>query len=166
MKRLWWMLLAFVLPVLALAPGDLVALPKVQDSYGKPIDLAATAREGKYLLFWFYPKASSPGCTAQGKRYAELHGEFAKLGVEIYGVSADPAADQCSFIEQMALKGAMLPDKDGALARLFKVGGVFGFYNRDTILVNPRGRVERIWRGVNAFRDPDTALAYVRELKR
>ena len=166
MKRLKWMMFVFALPVLALAPGDPVALPKVQDSYGKPIDLAATAREGKYLLFWFYPKASSPGCTAQGKRYAELHGEFAKLGVEIYGVSADPAADQCSFIEQMALNGAMLPDKDGTLARLFKVGGVFGFYNRDTILVNPKGRIERIWRGVNPFRDPDTVLAYVRELKR
>lgn len=153
-------------PVLALAPGDPVALPKVQDSYGRPVDLAAIAKEGRYLLFWFYPKASSPGCTAQGKRYAELSGEFGRLGVEIFGVSADPASEQCAFIEQMALKGAMLPDKDGTLARLFKVGGFLGFYNRDTILVNPKGRIERIWRNVNPFRDADTVLAYVRELKK
>ncbi|MCS7067036.1 MAG: peroxiredoxin [Meiothermus sp.] len=165
MKRLWFLPLLLA-PALALAPGDPVSLPRVQDSYGRPVDLAAVAREGKYLLFWFYPKASSPGCTAQGKRYAELYGEFDRLGVEIFGVSADPAADQCSFIEQMALKGAMLPDKDGTLARLFKVGGFLGFYNRDTILVNPKGRIERIWRSVNAFRDPDTVLAYVREIKR
>jgi peroxiredoxin Q/BCP len=164
-KGLWFLFL-WLAPVLALAPGDLVSLPKVQDSYGKPIDLAAVARQGRYLLFWFYPRASSPGCTAQGKRYAELYGEFDRLGVEIFGVSADPAADQCSFIEQMALRGAMLPDKEGTLARLFKVGGIFGFYNRDTILVNPKGRIERIWRGVNPFRDPDVVLAYVRELKR
>jgi len=153
-------------PVLALAPGDPVALPKVQDSYGRPVDLAAIAKEGRYLLFWFYPKASSPGCTAQGKRYAELSGEFDRLGVEIFGVSADPASEQCAFIEQMALKGAMLPDKDGTLARLFKVGGFLGFYNRDTILVNPKGRIERIWRNVNPFRDADSVLAYVRELKK
>jgi peroxiredoxin Q/BCP len=153
-------------PVLALAPGDPVALPKVQDSYGRPVDLAAIAKEGRYLLFWFYPKASSPGCTAQGKRYAELSGEFDRLGVEIFGVSADPASEQCAFIEQMALKGAMLPDKDGTLARLFKVGGFLGFYNRDTILVNPKGRIERIWRNVNPFRDADTVLAYVRQLKK
>lgn len=153
-------------PVLALAPGDPVALPKVQDSYGRPVDLAAIAKEGRYLLFWFYPKASSPGCTAQGKRYAELSGEFDRLGVEIFGVSADPASEQCAFIEQMALKGAMLPDKDGTLARLFKVGGFLGFYNRDTILVNPKGRIERIWRNVNPFRDADTVLAYVRALKK
>ncbi|MGK0618398.1 peroxiredoxin [Meiothermus cerbereus] len=165
MRRLWWMLLVLA-PVLALAPGDPVALPKVQDSYGRPVDLAAIAKEGRYLLFWFYPKASSPGCTAQGKRYAELSGEFDRLGVEIFGVSADPAAEQCAFIEQMALKGAMLPDKDGALARLFKVGGFLGFYNRDTVLVNPKGRIERIWRNVNPFRDADTVLAYVRELKK
>jgi len=165
MRRLWWMLLVLA-PVLALAPGDPVALPKVQDSYGRPVDLAAIAKEGRYLLFWFYPKASSPGCTAQGKRYAELSGEFDRLGVEIFGVSADPAAEQCAFIEQMALKGAMLPDKDGTLARLFKVGGFLGFYNRDTILLNPKGRVERIWRNVNPFRDADTVLAYVRELKK
>lgn len=153
-------------PVLALAPGDPVRLPKVQDSYGKTVDLAALAEQGKYLLFWFYPKASSPGCTAQGKRYAELYSEFAKLGVEVFGVSADPAAEQCAFIEQMALKGAMLPDRDGSLARLFKVGGFLGFYNRDTILVSPQGRIERIWRNVNPFRDADTVLAYVRGLKR
>lgn len=153
-------------PVLALAPGDPVRLPKVQDSYGKTVDLAALAEQGKYLLFWFYPKASSPGCTAQGKRYAELYSEFAKLGVEVFGVSADPAAEQCAFIEQIALKGAMLPDRDGSLARLFKVGGFLGFYNRDTILVSPQGRIERIWRNVNPFRDADTVLAYVRGLKR
>ncbi|WP_027882256.1 peroxiredoxin [Meiothermus rufus] len=166
MKRFGWMLLFLALPVLALAPGDPVALPRVQDSYGRPVDLAEVARQGKYLLFWFYPKASSPGCTAQGKRYAELYPEFARLGVEIYGVSADPAAEQCAFIEQMALKGAMLPDKEGTLAKLFKVGGVFGFYNRDTILVNPQGRIERIWRNVNPFRDADVALAYVRQIRR
>lgn len=155
-----------LVPVLALAPGDPVRLPKVQDSYGKTVDLAALAERDKYLLFWFYPKASSPGCTAQGKRYAELYSEFAKLDVEVFGVSADPAAEQCAFIEQMALKGAMLPDRDGSLARLFKVGGFWGFYNRDTILVSPQGRIERIWRNVNPFRDADTVLAYVRGLKR
>jgi peroxiredoxin Q/BCP len=165
MRRLWWITLLLA-PVLALAPGDPVALPKVQDSYGRPVDLAAIARGGKYLLFWFYPKANSPGCTAQGKRYAELYNEFDRLGVEIFGVSSDPAAEQCAFIEQMALKGAMLPDKNGTLARLFKVGGFFGFYSRDTILVNPQGRIERIWRNVNPFRDADTVLAYMRELKR
>ncbi|RIH80826.1 putative peroxiredoxin bcp [Meiothermus luteus] len=160
------LLCAFSLSAWALSPGDPVSLPRVQDAYGRVVDLAALAREGRYLLFWFYPKANSPGCTAQGKRYAELYEQFQALGVEVFGVSADPAAEQCAFIERMALKGAMLPDKDGALARLFGVGGFLGFYNRDTILVNPKGRIERVWRSVNPFRDADTVLAYVRTLRR
>ncbi|RDI96522.1 peroxiredoxin [Meiothermus sp. QL-1] len=164
--RLLFCLVFLLPPAWALGPGDPVNLPRVQDSYGQPVDLAALAREGRYLLFWFYPKASSPGCTAQGKRYAELYPEFERLGVAIFGVSADPASEQCAFIEQMNLKGAMLPDKDGSLARLFRVGGFLGFYNRDTILVNPKGRIERIWRNVNPFRDADEVLAYIRALRR
>lgn len=156
-------LLALLTPAWAQKIGDPVNLPKVQDSYNKPVDLPALAQEGRYLLFWFYPKALSPGCSAQGKRYAELYDEFKKLGVEVFGVSADPGAEQCAFIEKLALKGGMIPDKSGTLARLFGVGGFFGFYNRDTILVNPQGRIEQIWRGVNPFRDADTVLAYLKE---
>jgi peroxiredoxin Q/BCP len=156
-------LLALLTPALAQKIGDPVNLPKVQDSYGKPVDLSALAQEGRYLLFWFYPKALSPGCSAQGKRYAELYDEFKKLGVEVFGVSADPGAEQCAFIEKLALKGGMIPDNSGTLARLFGVRGFFGFYNRDTILVNPQGRIEQIWRGVNPFRDADTVLAYLKE---
>jgi thioredoxin-dependent peroxiredoxin len=147
---------------LAVVPGDKLQLPKVQDSYGKTVDLKAISQKKKYVVFWFYPKASSPGCSAQGKRYSDLAADFEKASAKVFGVSADPAKEQCSFIEQMALKGSMLPDPKGQLARLFGVGGMFGFYNRDTILV-AGGRVEQVWRDVNAFRDADTVLAYIKQ---
>lgn len=108
MRRFWWILLVLT-PVLALSPGDPVDLPKVRDAYGKPVDLAATARAGRYLLFWFYPKASSPGCTAQGKRYAELYGEFEKLGVEIFGVSADPRPISARLSNRWRSRGLCCP---------------------------------------------------------
>ena len=151
---------------LALAPGDPVRLPKVTDSYGRVVDLEALARGGKYLVFWFYPKANTPGCSAQAKRYAELHGEFQRLGVEVFGVSADPPEEQCAFVERLAFKGAMIPDRKGELARIFGVGRFFGLYARDTILVNPQGRVEAVWRNVKPLDDPDRVLAHVRQLKR
>lgn len=162
MKLIWLLLMLWSS---ALAVGDAVALPTVRDSYDKPIDLQARLEQGKYLLFWFFPKSLSPGCTAQAKRYTELYGELQKMGVEIFGVSSDPKAEQCEFIEKLSLKGAMIPDKGGVLAKLFGVGGVFGFYNRDTVLVNPEGRIEHIWRGVNPFNDADTVLAYLRKAK-
>ena len=137
----------------------------VQDSYGKTVNMAKLVEEGNYILLWFFPKSLSPGCSAQGKRYADLYGDFEKLKVEIFGVSGDPGQEQCEFIEKLALKGGMLPDKNGTLAKAFKVGGVFGFYNRDTILINPQGKIERVWRNVNPFKDADTVLAYLKEKK-
>ncbi len=65
-------------------------------------------------------------------------------------------------MEKLALKGGMIPDPEGRLARAFGVRSLFGFYSRDTILLNPEGRAERIWRSVNPFQDADTVLAYLR----
>jgi peroxiredoxin Q/BCP len=136
---------------------------RVQNSYGKAVDFAQITKTGNYILLWFYPKASSPGCTVQGKRYAQLYGDSQKLNVVVFGVSHDPAREQCKFIEKMALEGGMLPDQDGSIARAFKVGGVFGFYNRDTILINPEGNIEMVWRGVNPFKDADIVYKYLKD---
>ncbi len=93
----------------ALSPGDKAPLLEAEDSYGRPVDL-----KGSYVVLWFYPKAKSPGCTAQAKRYSELYPEFQRLGARVYGVSHDPAAEQCDFVEKLALKGGMIPDPQAA----------------------------------------------------
>jgi peroxiredoxin Q/BCP len=144
---------------------EVVQLPTVQDSYGKTVNLAEVVEEGSYVLLWFFPKSLSPGCSAQGKRYADLYEDFQKLNVQVFGVSSEPGKEQCEFIEKLALKGGMLPDKGGALAKTFKVGGIFGFYNRDTVLINPQSRIERVWRNVNPFKDADMVLEYMKGKK-
>jgi peroxiredoxin Q/BCP len=157
MRSLTLLLFLGFLRAAALAPGDKAPVLEAKDSYGRPVDF-----RGSYVVLWFYPKAKSPGCTAQAKRYSELYPEFQKLGARVYGVSHDPAQEQCDFVEKLALKGGMIPDPEGRLARAFGVRSLFGFYSRDTILLNPEGRVERIWRSVNPFQDADTVLAYLR----
>jgi peroxiredoxin Q/BCP len=151
-----------------LKPQDPSPLLIVQDSYGRTVDLADLASNGRYIVLWFYPRASSPGCTAQAKWYAELYSEFKQLGAEVFGVSADPAAAQCRFVEQTALQGAMIPDPDRTLGRAFGVGGWMGFgqllgmYSRDTILINPQGKIEKVWRKVNPIRDAQVVLDYLK----
>ncbi len=141
----------------ALKPGDPAPLLKGVDSYGRPLDL-----RGRWAVLWFYPKAKTPGCTAQAKRYTDLYPEFERLGVAVYGVSRDPASEQCDFIESLRLQGGMIPDPKGEWARAYGVGSLFGFYSRDTILINPEGRIEKVWRNVNPYRDADEVLAYLR----
>lgn len=132
-------------------------------SYGKPVDFAELLEQGRYMVLWFYPKAKLPGCAVQGQRYSGLFDEFMKLKVEVFGVSRDPASEQCDFIQKLALRGRMLPDTKGAIAKAFKAGGIFGFYSPDTFLINPKGKIEMVWRGVNPFKDPDIVLAYLKQ---
>jgi peroxiredoxin Q/BCP len=86
----------------------------------------------------------------------------------VFGVSADPAATQCRFVEQRALQGGMIPDPDRTLGPAFGVGGWMGFghllgmYSRDTILINPQGKIEKVWRRVNPFRDSQVVLDYLK----
>lgn len=150
-----------------LKPGDPAPLIRVQDALGRVIDLAELVRQGRYIVLWFYPKASSPGCTAQARQYAELRDAFQQLGAEVFGVSRDPASAQCDFIHKLALDGGMIPDPSGLLGRALGVGGfwglgdLLGLYNRDTILINPQGKVEQVWRNVNPFRDAQVVLEYL-----
>ncbi|MDR7388750.1 MAG: peroxiredoxin [Armatimonadota bacterium] len=143
--------------------GGRAYLPVVQDAFGRRLDLAELAHRG-WLVLFFYPKAGSPGCSLQARRYRALEEEFRRLGATPVGVSPDPAPAQCAFAERTGL--TMLPDPEGALARAYGVRRFLGVLSRDTVLVNRYGRVERIWRRVNPLRDADRVLAYLRDRQR
>ncbi|MCS7235095.1 MAG: peroxiredoxin [Armatimonadota bacterium] len=140
--------------------GQPAYLPRVRDASGRDLDLADLARRGGLVLF-FYPKAGSPGCSLQARRYAALADQFAALGVSVVGVSSDPPTSQCRFSERTGV--TMVPDPDGVLARAYGVGRFLRFFSRDTVLVDRHGRVERVWRRVNPLRDAEAVLRHLRE---
>jgi peroxiredoxin Q/BCP len=136
---------------------------EVRDARGVPVRFGELFAQGRWVLLWFYPKAKSPGCSAQGRGYARRIEEFKELGVEVFGVSHDSARAQCSFLEQLAWEGRMIPDRQGLLARRLGVRRWLGFHRRDTVLLNPQGAIEQVWRSVNPWRDPEVVLSYLRE---
>lgn len=139
--------------------GDPAPLPQERDSFGHELDLRERAQTG-WLVLFFYPKAGSPGCSLQARRYAALADQFRRLGATVVGVSPDRAEAQCGFAERTGL--TMVPDPQGALARAYGVRRFLGILSRDTVLVNREARVEQIWRRVNPLRDADCVLAYLR----
>lgn len=162
-KRFYIFLLGMAITMVlgqSLSEGNAAFLPTLEDSYGEIINLAEVPASGQWLVLWFYPKAMTSGCSLQAKRYSDLTPEFEAVNIRAYGISHDNAQEQCEFIESMKLSGQMLPDTDGALAAAYGVVGVF--YNRDTVLINPEGRIEKIWRGVNPVDDADWVLEYVK----
>ncbi len=139
--------------------GTSVRLPRVQTAEGTWLDLEALAREG-WLVLFFYPKSGSPGCTLQARRYAALAEEFRKLRAHVLGVSAEPQHVQCAFSERVRVR--TVPDPTGHLANIFGVGRFLGYLRRDTVVVNHRLVVEKIWRRTNPLRDADRVLTYLK----
>ena len=79
--------------------GDLIPAVVAKDQDGKTVNLAIAAQNG-YTLVYFYPKALSPGCTAQACSLRDAYSDLQKKGVKIYGVSLDPIKRQKKFQEK------------------------------------------------------------------
>lgn len=161
MNRL--LILLMLIAPLALAQlqeGDAAFLPDVEDSYGNAVNFNELNDAGYWIALWFYPKAFTNGCSLQAARYSDLNETLLEAGIQAFGVSADDAETQCEFVEELATNGHMIPDPDRLIAEAY---GVIGgnFFSRDTVLINPEGQVEKIWRTVNPIDDADRVLEYV-----
>jgi peroxiredoxin Q/BCP len=116
------------------------------DQDGKPVDLAKTGGQG-YLLVYFYPKASTPGCTKQGCSLRDAWSQLQKQGVKVYGVSTDNESSQKQFKDEQSFPFALLADKDKAVTEAFGVKNLIGMASRSAFLfkdsvcvwVDPKG---------------------------
>jgi thioredoxin-dependent peroxiredoxin len=90
------------------------------DQDGKPVNLAEEGKSG-YTLVYFYPKAMSPGCTAQACSLRDSYAELQQKGVKIFGVSVDTVETQKKFQEEDHLPFELLSDKDKVVTSAFGV---------------------------------------------
>ena len=90
------------------------------DQDGKPVSLAEEGKTG-YTLVYFYPKAMSPGCTAQACSLRDSYTELQQKGVKIFGVSLDNVETQKKFQDQDHLPFELLSDKDKQVTSAFGV---------------------------------------------
>jgi len=100
-----------------------VALPKVgnlapaftlNDQDGNPVSLK-DFKGKKGVVLYFYPRASTPGCTLQACGLRDVHGELDKLGYQVLGVSFDPVAKIKKFHDKQELNFPLLSDEDHAI---------------------------------------------------
>lgn len=125
------------------------------DENGQTVRFADLYREGITLVY-FYPKADTPGCTAQA---CSLRDSFAGLkarGVRVIGVSEDKAEAQKKFREKYSLPFTLVADPDGKVAKAFGVPTFLGFTKRQSFLVKD-GKV--VWRDLSV--SPKTHVAEV-----
>ena len=128
-----------------LAPGATFPAWELTDQTGRPVSSRDLA--GRSYLLWYYPKAETPGCTAEGLSLAEHYADFQARGVEIVGVSFDPPAANAAFVKAQGFPFRLLSDTDRKLA--VAVGAADSpaqpVASRVSYLVGPDGKVRKAY---------------------
>jgi peroxiredoxin Q/BCP len=129
--------------------GDLAPQFEAKDQEGNTVKLTDYA--GKKLVLFFYPKASTPGCTAEACDLRDNYQSFLAKGYEVLGVSADSGKRQQNFINKNELPFPLLADEDKAVIEAFNVWGPKKFMgkeyegiHRTTFVIDEKGIIEDI----------------------
>jgi peroxiredoxin Q/BCP len=130
--------------------GNLAPAFSLQNQSGKKIALK-DFRGKKNVLLYFYPKASTPGCTVQACGIRDSKKDFAKLDTVVLGVSPDPLKRLQNFIEKQALNFDLLSDEDHAIADKYGAWGPKKFMGREydgilrsTFIIGKDGKLKHI----------------------
>lgn len=113
-----------------------VPAPKVitVDQDGNTVDLGKLYENGAVLVY-FYPKADTPGCTAQACSLRDSYEQLTERGITVLGVSLDSAQEQKAFREKYNLPFTLIPDVDKLMVDAFGVSHRAGFANREAFLI-------------------------------
>lgn len=130
-------------------------LPSFSVSATSDINLTEADLIGHYTVIYFYPKDSTPGCTAEGLDFTELTPQFKALNTIIYGASMDTMRRHNNFKTKKSFPFELISDTDGKFSALFQVyqskknfGIEYMGIVRSTFLFNPNGELIDEWRNV------------------
>jgi thioredoxin-dependent peroxiredoxin len=126
---------------------------------------------GRNLVLFFYPKASTPGCTTEGQDFRDAAAAFDAVDTTILGASRDGLKAQENFKTKHAFPYDLVSDTDEALCKLFDVIKLKKMYGREsfgiersTFLIDKEGVLRRQWRKVKVKGHVEEVLAAAREL--
>jgi peroxiredoxin Q/BCP len=132
------------------SPAPAFSLP---DQDGNVV--SSESLKGAPYVLYFYPKDDTPGCTKEACGFRDSGAAFGKNGVRVLGVSPDSEKSHARFAEKYGLPFTLLADVDKKLAAAYGVwvektnyGRKYMGIERSTFLVDGKGRVQKIWRGV------------------
>jgi peroxiredoxin Q/BCP len=121
---------------------------------GEPIKL--TDFKDQKLVLYFYPKDSTPGCTAEACDLRDNYNTLIKQGYAVVGVSPDSPKSHTKFIEKYELPFSLIADEDHSIAEAFGAWGEKSMYGkkymgilRSTFIINEKGIIERVIEKVN-----------------
>lgn len=111
---------------------------------------------GRWVVLYFYPKDDTPGCTKEACGFRDEKGRLEALGAVVLGVSADGVESHRAFAEKHHLNFPLLADPKKEAISAYGAWGKKNLYGkeyegvlRQTFLIDPEGRIAKVWRKVN-----------------
>lgn len=149
-----------------LAAGDAAPAFDLADQEGQRRTLGDY--RGQWLVLYFYPKDSTPGCTTEACSFRDDVPRLRRMDTQVLGVSVDSPERHAAFAAEHHLPFPLLSDPGGKVARAY--GAYFGlgpvrFAKRHTFVIDPDGRIARIYRKVKPATHSDEVVAAVAELQ-
>ena len=154
---------------MTLAVGDTVPDLELKTTGNRTVRLSDF--RGNKLVLFFYPKASTPGCTQEGQDFRDAGAAFDQAGAVVLGVSRDTLKTQENFKAKQSFPFDLVSDEDEALCNRFDVIKQKKMYGKDvrgiersTFLIDADGVLRREWRGVKVKGHVAEVLAAARDL--
>lgn len=125
--------------------------------------------KGKWVVLYFYPKDGTHGCTIEAHNFQRDLAKYQQNGAVIVGVSVDSTSSHQEFCAKQGLTFKLLADTEKAVSRQYgSLTSLLGYKisARNTFLVNPEGRIARVWTGVSPARHSAEVLAALTQLAR
>ncbi len=129
------------------------SLPDQNNNFHKLADY-----HGKWLLLYFYPKDDTPGCTKEACGMRDNMATFNKVKAEVVGISVDSVQSHNKFAHKYQLSFTLLADEEkkmvndyGVWAKKKFLGKEFEGITRTSFLINPEGKIAKIYEKVNPF---------------
>ena len=122
--------------------------------------------KGKKVILFFYPKASTPGCTAEACNFRDHYADLAAKGFEVVGVSADSVKRQLNFATKQELNYNLIADEEKSIIEAFEAWGLKKFMGREfdgiyrhTYVIDEQGVIEQVLEKVKTKEATEQILA-------
>jgi peroxiredoxin Q/BCP len=150
----------------ALKPGDDAPNFSLSENQGRQVNL--NDFKGKWVVLYFYPKDDTPGCTTEACHFRDDFKLLENLGAQVIGVSVDDSFSHKKFAEKYNLPFPLLSDASGEVASLY--GALNNFLvvklaKRYTYLINPQGKIAKIYLSVDTSKHSQEIIEDLKKLK-
>ena len=139
-------------------PQQGLALPDLDLTTESGEHIGTAELTGQKTVLYFYPEDDTPGCTKEACAFRDRMEDYAEAGIQVYGVSLDPPESHREFRAKYGLNFPLLTDEGGHASEVLGVLSDRGMASRVTFLLDPGGKISRVYPEVSPETHADEIL--------